>query len=95
MIIIKLQPLENGAFQNMNGDFLLDDIPDDWGILDHCVNLPETFPFIRITSTERRDGHFYITGVEEGVVPPIPPEPTPEPTTDDVINALLGVEENE
>ena len=24
---------------------------------------------------------------------PVPPEPTPEPTADDILNALLGVEE--
>lgn len=26
---------------------------------------------------------------------PVPPEPTPEPTADEILDALLGVEENE
>lgn len=92
MTIIKLQPLENGAFQSMSGDIMLEDVTEEWGILDSNVQLPPTFPFIKIVTTERRNRHFYITSVAEGVVPPIPPDPTPEPTTDDVLNALLGVE---
>ena len=36
-----------------------------------------------------------VTSITEGVVPEPVPEPIPEPTTDDILNALLGVNENE
>ena len=36
-----------------------------------------------------------VTSMTAGVVPERPPEPIPEPTTDEILDVLLGVDEDE
>ena len=86
MRIIKIKALENGAHDNQNGT--LSYVPEGWAIIPDTIEIPDTFPFVNI---EVEDG--VVTKMTEGIVPePTPmPEPEREPSTDEVLNALLGV----
>lgn len=88
MRIIEIEALENGAHRNQEGN--LTHVPIGWAIIPDDMEIPQTFPFVNM---EVENG--VVTKMTEGVVPdPIPtPEPEYEPSTDDVLNALLGVSE--
>ena len=91
MTIIEIKALKNGAHRNQTGD--LSYVPDGWAVVPEDMEL-ENFPFGEVEA-EEVDG---VTTVTKWTAVPIPePEPLaePEPTTDDVLNTLLGVTDNE
>ena len=93
MLLIELEALENGAHRNQRSDTAFPVIPEGYAAV--AEELEEEawgyLPFIHIT--EVTDG--VITGVEQGIIPPPEPEPELPPTDTEVLNALLGVTENE
>lgn len=89
MIMIEIAALENGAHRNqtMNGS-----LPDGWAVIPYGL-VTENFPFGEVT-VEEQNGTMTVTSWTPGVMPE--PEPTdPEPTTDEILNAMLGVTTNE
>ena len=85
MLIIEIAACENGAHSNQTINGTLRSIPDGWAVVPDSIEIPETFPFVDIEV----DGQT-VTAMTAGVVPE--PEPVePEPTTDDILNAMLGV----
>ena len=86
MRIIEIAALPNGAHRNQTGTFSA--VPDGWAVIPGSISIPDTFPFVNIEV----DGQT-VTAMTEGTVPEPEPEPEPEPTTDEVLNALLGVSE--
>ena len=93
MLIIEMSELENGAHNNQRFKGSLAKIPSGWFRV--AEELEEEawgyLPFINIT--EVTDS--VITGVEQGTIPPPEPEPERPPTDTEVLNALLGVTEDE
>ena len=87
MLLLEVEALENGAHRNQRSETpftvpVAEELEEEaWGYL----------PFINIT--EITDG--VITGVEQGTIPPPEPEPELPPTDTEVLNALLGVTEDE
>lgn len=87
MRIIEIAPLENGAHRNQTYH---GKCPDGWAIIPSDMDIPDTFPFVNIEVL-----YGFVVRMTEGVVPepePVSP-PEREPSTDEVLNALLGVSE--
>lgn len=86
MLIIEIDPLENGAHRNQNvaWDGVMEDyfLPDGWAIVPEEIEIPATFPFVNV-----KVENGIVTEMTAGVVPPEPepepdPDPEPEPTGD-------------
>lgn len=80
MLIIEVQPLENGAHRNQTCN--LSTVPEGWAVVPDSITVPDTFPFVDITT---EDG--VVTSMTAGSVPEPEPEPEPEPTQLDRIEA--------
>ena len=80
MLIIEIQPLENGAHRNQTCN--LNIIPEGWAEVPSSISVPDTFPFVDI---EVEDG--VVTSMNAGIVPEPEPEPEPEPTQLDRVEA--------
>ena len=94
MKIIKINPLENGAHDNQTiGGVAADNfnVPDGWAILPDGMETPN-FPFGDITVDETQTPPV-VTSWTPLPIPDPEPAPEPEPTADEVLNALLGVNE--
>lgn len=91
MLIIEQAALENGAHRNQTGTFRT--IPAGWLPVMPSIEAEATgyLPFIVIDTVERG----WITEVSQGTVPEPEPEPERPPTDTEVLNALLGVTEDE
>lgn len=91
MRLIEIEALSNGVHRNQTG--YLSTIPYGWAVIPEDM-VTENFPFGDIT-VKTVDGVPVVTSWTPGVIPdPEPePEPEPEPTTEDIINAMLGVSE--
>ena len=87
MRLIEIKALDNGAHNNQTINGVIP-VPDGWAVIPDDMTIPDTFPFVDIEV----DGKT-VTSMTAGTVPEPEPEPEPEPTTDDVLNALLGVSE--
>ena len=87
MKIIEIAALENGAHRNQTYHGVL---PEGWAIVPDDMEIPDTFPFVDVVA-EDIDGVMTVTGMTAGVVPEPAPEPEREPTTDEILNAMLGV----
>lgn len=87
MRIIEIAALPNGAHRNQTGKFKV--IPDGWALVPDDMEIPATFPFVGVTA---EDG--IVTSMTEGVVPEEEPVER-EPTIHDILNAMLGVTDNE
>ena len=88
MRIIEISVLDNGAHRNQTGNFSA--VPDGWAIIREHENLPN-FPFGSF-DVEIFDGGLYMK--EGSWIPGEMPKPEvmePEPTTDEILNAMLGV----
>lgn len=72
MLIVEIQPQENGAHRNQTCN--LSNIPEGWAVVPDSIEVPATFPFVNI---EAEDG--VVTSMTAGVVPEPEPEPAPEP----------------
>lgn len=91
MLIIEQAALENGAHRNQQGTFR--EIPEGWLPVMPSIEAEalQYLPFIVIDEVERG----WITKVSQGTVPEPEPEPERPPTDTEVLNALLGVTEDE
>ena len=91
MRIVEIAAASNGSHRNqrMSGSF----VPEGWAVVPDSLDT-KNFPFGDLTA-EEVDGIMTVTSWTPGVVPePVEPEPVvQEPTTDEVLNALLGVSE--
>ena len=88
MRIIELEALENGAHRNQTNSTDMP-IPEGWAVVPDDMEIPYSFPFVYVEADN---------GVVISLAPaPIaPPDPIIiEPTADELINALLGVEEED
>lgn len=90
MTIIEIKALENGSHRNQTGDF--NTVPDGYARIPDDMEIPDTFPFVGIETAEI-DGVMTVTKMTAGVMPEPEPIPEPEPTSDEILNALLGVSE--
>lgn len=88
MKIIEIKPLENGGHRNQTYTGIFGNVPKGWAVIPDSIAIPETFPFVDIEV----DGQT-VTAMTAGTIPEPEPEPEPEPSTDEVLNALLGVSE--
>ena len=88
--IIEIAPLENGAHNNQIFHGIL---PEGWAVIPDDMELP-SFPFGDVEA-EEIDGVMTVTRWTEGVMPEVEPEviPEPKPTSEEILNALLGVNE--
>lgn len=86
MRIIEINSLENGAHRNQTGPLSV--VPDGWALIPDTMSIPDTFPFVNITVENG-----IVTSMTAGTVPEPEPEPTPEPSVDEILDALLGVDE--
>lgn len=95
MLIIKIQPNDNGSHDNQNGSVML----DGWAVIPPEVGTMETlenFPFGDIT-VEEVNGVPTVTSWTPLPMPDPEPEPEPEPsdepTADELLKILAGVSE--
>ena len=89
MRMVEIIALENGAHNNLTSNFI--ELSDGWAVIPDDMETPN-FPFGEVT-TEEIEGVMTVTSWTPGTIPEPEPEPEPEPTTDEVLNALLGVSE--
>lgn len=89
MKIIEVKALDNGAHRNQVGD--ISSVPEGWAVIPDDM-VCENFPFGEVEAAEV-DGVMTVTKWTPGEMPklPEPEEIETEPSTDDVLNALLGV----
>lgn len=89
MIIIEIAAFPNGAHRNqtINGTI---PVPEGWAILPEGMETPN-FPFGDITVDNQTPP--VVTSWTPLPIPEPEPAPRPEPTADEVLNALLGVNE--
>lgn len=90
--IVQIEKLENGAHQNQTIDSLTA-IPEGWAVVPDDI-VTDNFPFGDLT-TEKVDGLMMVTSWTPGIIPEPAPEPEPERHTsaNELINILLGVED--
>ena len=82
MRIIEIEALENGAHRSQTCKVC----PEGYAILPEEVEIPESFPFVKVTTTEK-DGKIYVKKLTAQPVP----EPTPTPheiTEEERLDAL-------
>lgn len=91
MKIIAIKAFENGAHDNQIIDGILSYIPEGWAIIPDDMETPN-FPFGEVT-VEEINGVPTVTSWTPGTLPEPEPQPEAEPTTEDILNALLGVSE--
>lgn len=89
MKIIRIEPNGNGSHNNLatNGTI---PVPDGWAIIPEGMETPN-FPFGDITVDNQTPP--VVTSWTPLPIPEPEPAPEPEPTADEVLNALLGVNE--
>lgn len=93
MKIIKIEPNGNGSHNNqtINGaDSATFPVPEGWAIIPDGMETPN-FPFGDITVDNQTPP--VVTSWTPLPIPEPEPAPDPEPTADEVLNALLGVNE--
>ena len=88
MTMIEVTPFGNGAHRNQSGSAKA--VPDGWAILPDDMETPN-FPFGDITVDNQTPP--VVTSWTPLPIPEPEPAPEPEPTADEVLNALLGVNE--
>ena len=89
MIIIQIEPLVNGAHRNQASSGVIP-APEGWAILPDGIETPN-FPFGEVTVDNQTPP--VVTSWMPLPIPEPEPAPEPEPTADEVLNALLGVNE--
>ena len=90
MICIQIAPNDTGAHENQTVDSAFLKIPPGWAILPDDMETPN-FPFGDITVNDSTPP--IVTSWTPLPIPEPEPAPDPEPTADEVLNALLGVNE--
>lgn len=87
MRIIEIVALDNGAHRNQAGDISV--VPDGWAVIPDEMEC-ESFPFGEIAVDDSTPP--VVTSWTPGEMPE--PEPVvEEPTTEEILNAMLGVSE--
>ena len=81
MLIIEIQPLENGAHRNQTCN--LNTIPEGWAEVPPEISVPDTFPFVDIEVNGQ-----IVIDMTAGTVPEPEPEPEPEPTLEDRVSSI-------
>ena len=81
MLIIEIQPLENGAHRNQTCN--LNTIPEGWAEVPPEISVPDTFPFVDIEVNGQ-----IVIDMTAGTVPEPGPEPEPEPTLEDRVSSI-------
>ena len=89
MEIIRIEPNGNGSHNNQTTNGTIP-VPDGWAILPDGMATPN-FPFGDITVDNQTPP--VVTSWTPLPIPEPEPAPEPEPTADEVLNALLGVNE--
>ena len=87
MRIVEIAPLDNGAHRNQSGGLSV--VPAGWAVIPADM-ICENFPFGDVEVAEI-DGVITVTKWTPGEMPAPEPIPEPEPTTEDILNAMLGV----
>lgn len=88
MIMLEIVALDNGAHRNQTYH---GNLPEGWAVdrYNRCV---ENFPFGEVVA-EEIDGVMTVTEWTAGEMPEPEPIPETEPTTEEILNAMLGVSE--
>ena len=81
MLIIEIQPLENGAHRNQTCN--LNTIPEGWAEVPPEISVPDTFPFVDFEVNGQ-----IVIDLTAGPVPEPEPEPEPEPTLEDRVSSI-------
>lgn len=84
MRIIEIAANDIGAHRNQEGAFAT--IPEGWAVIPSTMEVPPTFPFVDIEVEDN-----IVVSMTAGIMPEPEPLPEPEPTTEDILNAMLGV----
>lgn len=87
MIIVEIKPNSNGAHRNQS---LTKIVPKGWAIIPDGLETPN-FPFGAVEA-EEINGVMTVTRWTAGEIPEPEPEPEPEATADELMDILLGVE---
>ena len=90
MRMIEIEALSNGAHKNQTYNGFL---PDGWALIPDNMET-ENFPF-GVVTVERMEGRLVVSTWTPLPMPEPKPEPMPEPTTEEILNAMLGVTGNE
>ena len=88
MIMLEIVALDNGAHRNQTYH---GNLPYGWAV-DRNNLCVENFPFGEVVA-EEIDGVMTVTEWVAGEIPAPEPEVEPEPTTEEILNAMLGVSE--
>lgn len=88
MIMLEIVALDNGAHRNQTYH---GNLPDGWAV-DKDNLCVENFPFGEVVA-EEIDGLVTVTMWTPGEIPEPEPIPEAEPTTEEILNAMLGVSE--
>lgn len=88
MYMIEIVALDNGAHRNQTYH---GNLPDGWAV-DRNNLCVENFPFGEVVA-EEIDGLMTVTKWTPGEMPEPEPIPEAEPTTEEILNAMLGVSE--
>lgn len=89
MTIIEINALPNGAHNNQTTNGTIP-APDGWAIIPDGMGTPN-FPFGNVTVDNQTPP--VVTSWTPLPIQEPDPAPEPEPTADEVLNALLGVNE--
>ena len=90
MRIVQIEKLENGAHLNQITNNL-SEIPIGWAVIPEYM-ATDNFPFGDLT-TEEFDGVMTVTSWTAGKIPDPQPRPEAEPSANELMNILLGVED--
>lgn len=88
MRLIEIKALDNGAHNNQTIDAVVP-VPAGWAVIPDDM-VCENFPFGDVEA-EEIDGVMTVTKWIPGVMPEPEPMPEAEPTTEEILDAMLGV----
>lgn len=88
MRFIKIQGNEDGGHDNKCTSGVVP-VPDGWAVIPNGM-VCENFPYGEVEAAEI-NGVMTVTSWTPGVMPEPEPVPEPEPTTEEILNAMLGV----
>lgn len=89
MTIIEIIASDNGSHRNLTSTASIA-IPEGWAVVPEDMETPN-FPFGTVETAEI-DGIMTVTRWTAGDIPEPEPEPEPEATADELMDILLGVE---
>ena len=89
MTIIEIIPSENGSHHNQATTASIP-VPEGWAVVPEGLETPN-FPFGAVEA-EEINGIMTVTRWTAGEIPEPEPEPEPEATADELMDILLGVE---